>query len=129
MKPKPDNQKFIVTLDGIIENIFGITRPDTFTPVSELKVDEDHLVYEIGRKNQLYLTVKTNTPVTRIGFPAFIPVSLGDRIRAYILKAKECQYNGQLYYVKREFNAHEEANKLEIIKNGKIEATYICAES
>lgn len=129
MRPKPDDAKFIVTLDGIVENIFGITRPDSFTPASELEIDEAHLVYEIGSKNQLYLTVQTNTPVTRIGFPAFVPISLGDRIRAYIVKAKECQQDGQIYYVKREFNAHEEAKKLEIIKNGKIDATYVRAES
>lgn len=128
MRPKPDDTKFIVTLDGIVEGIFGITRPEKHTPWSEVELEGEYPVYEIGSKNQLYLTVQTNTPVKRIGFPVFVPISLGDRIRAYIVKAKECQHDGHIYYVKREFNAHEEAKKLEIIKNGKIEATYVCAE-
>jgi hypothetical protein len=129
MKPKPDDRKFIVTLDGIVEHIFGTTWPERFTPASEVVLGGEYLVYEIGRKTKLYLTVKTNTPVERIGFPMFIPISSGDRIRAHIVKAKECEYNGQIYYVNREFDAHEDAKKIEIIKNGKIDATYMCSES
>jgi hypothetical protein len=124
MSGQREKENFVVSLDCLVQCIVGITRPDSFASVIgeepyELRTDQ------VGRKNDLLLTVKTNSPVRRIKFPAFIPISYGDMIKAYILKADTFEKDGQTYYVGRGLKDSEYAEKIEIIKDGFPWATYL----
>lgn len=138
-KPK---EELIVRVECTVESIISSTYQGRFTPESEVRYGGHSPSYGTG--NYLCSEIKvntTNTPIKTLEFSGWPHIERGDRISAYIFKAKE-EYNPEIsvaeflqekltyqkpkpIYVERDFKEKETPVKIEKLVNGFVAATYV----
>ena len=131
-------EKFIVTVEAVVESVVGHTGSVSFTPESEMVFGGRSPVYHGGQFSHLEITIGDHPVVKKILFAGLPPIEEGDRIRAYVFKCEEYKdiFCGQSQlrravhnitclpieerippkYVLRDFKAEEQAFKIEKLR-------------
>jgi len=127
---------FLVPVERLVKLVKGDTREITTTddPMHAV-IGQPMRSYHAGYESSLEIVLE-NSPVKIITFNGLPPIFKGDMIRAYVVKAKACNYfidpmdmldDGQrtLYLPRDDFREIEPAAKIEKLVDGKVIATYL----
>ncbi len=134
-------EELTVDLECVVLEVNGYQNSTSFTPRSEIVIGGHSSSYRGGHVYSTEIKVESGTLVEKLEFKGWPPLeagdTIGDTIKAYILKGKQeseksfgpywgdpFDQGPRTHLVERPYQPVEQPSKIEKLRDGKVVATY-----